>query len=116
MKPKLSDLTDASAVALALEEFGRLGRDDFLVRHGFGKSRDYLVQNPRTNELADSKAIAAAALKHQFPELEATVARVGHREQIIALSQHPDPWVRPARPRAGVDHCREPGAEAVGGS
>jgi hypothetical protein len=69
MKPKLSDLTDPSAVTLALEEFGRLGRDEFLVRHGFGKSRDYLVQNPRTNELADSKAIAAAALKHQFPEL-----------------------------------------------
>jgi hypothetical protein len=70
MKPKLSDLTDASAVALALEEFGRLGRDEFLDRHGFGKSRDFLVLNPSTNELADSKAIAAAALKHQFPELE----------------------------------------------
>lgn len=70
MKPKLSDLTDPSAIALALEEFGRLGRDEFLALHGFGKSRDFLVLNPRTNELADSKAIAAAALKHQFPELE----------------------------------------------
>jgi hypothetical protein len=36
MKPKLSDLNDASAIALALEEFGRLGRDEFLDRHGFG--------------------------------------------------------------------------------
>lgn len=55
---------------MALEEFGRLGREEFLARHGFGKSRDFLVLDPRTNELADSKAIAAAALKHQFPELE----------------------------------------------
>jgi len=70
MKPKLSDLTDAAAVTAALSEVEMLGRDAFLARHGFGKSRDFLVENPRTQELADSKAIAAAAVKHQFPELE----------------------------------------------
>ena len=35
-----------------------------------GSLGTHLVLDPRTNELADSKAIAAAALKHQFPELE----------------------------------------------
>lgn len=70
MKPKLTDLTDASSVRLALEEFARLGRDLFLARHGFGKAREFLVENPDTGELADSKAVAAVALQYQFPALE----------------------------------------------
>jgi len=70
MRPRLSDLTSAAAVQAALDEFGRLGRDEFLSRHGFGKSRDFLVVDPRTSDFADSKAIAAVALKYQHPELD----------------------------------------------
>ena len=35
----LSDLADANAVTLALEEFDELGRDAFLNKWGFGPSR-----------------------------------------------------------------------------
>jgi hypothetical protein len=42
-----------------------------LEHYGFGKSRDFLVRDPRSGELCDSKAIAAAAYGHQFAEKEA---------------------------------------------
>jgi hypothetical protein len=71
MKPRLKDLTSPAAVQAALDEFGRLGREAFLALHGFGRSRDFLVRNPRTGELADSMAIAAVALRFQWPEREA---------------------------------------------
>jgi len=67
MTKKLSDLDSAVAVQAALDEFERLGRDQFLARHGFGKSRDFLVRSSRTGELADSKAIAGVAYGIQFP-------------------------------------------------
>lgn len=68
MALKLSDLTSPAAVQAALDEFGKLGRDEFLLRYGFGKSRDFLVRDPRSGELADSKAIASVALSFQFPD------------------------------------------------
>lgn len=52
----LSRLHSPSAVQAALNEFGSLGRTAFLERYGFGKSRDFLVRNPMTGELCDSKA------------------------------------------------------------
>ena len=67
MTRALSDLDSTAAVYAALDEFGRLGRDEFLARHGFGKSRDFLVRDPRSGELADSKAIAGVAYGFQFP-------------------------------------------------
>ena len=67
MTPTLSDLTSAAAVQAALDEYSRLGQSAFLSRHGFGKSRDYLVCNPRTGDWADSKAVAGVALAYQYP-------------------------------------------------
>ena len=68
MAAELSRLRSPTAVQAALDEFARLGRAAFLERYGFGKSRDYLVRNPRTGELCDSKAIVGAA--HGFEHRE----------------------------------------------
>jgi hypothetical protein len=68
MSAELSRLRSPAAVQAALNEFVRLGRTVFLERYGFGKSRDYLVRNPVTGELCDSKAVVGAAFGHQFPE------------------------------------------------
>lgn len=51
-----------------MEEFVRIGRTAFLKRYGFGKSRDYLVRDPRSGEMCDSKAVVGAAYGYQFPE------------------------------------------------
>jgi hypothetical protein len=64
----LSSLQSPAAVQAALDEFTKLGRVAFLERYGFGKSRDFLVRDPRTGDLCDSKAIAGAAYGHQFPQ------------------------------------------------
>lgn len=61
MAAELSRLRSPAAVQAALDEFARLGRSAFLARYAFGKSRDYLVRNPRNGELCDSKAIIGAA-------------------------------------------------------
>jgi hypothetical protein len=78
----LSDLT-ASAVAEAIEEFDRLGRDSFLKKYGFERARKYVLQ--KDGHSYDSKAIAGAAhgylpghiaLKpNEFSGGEATVQR-----------------------------------------
>ena len=67
MSAELSRLQSPAAVQAALDEFGNLGRTLFLERYGFGKSRDFMVRNPATQELCDSKAIAGAAFGYQFP-------------------------------------------------
>jgi hypothetical protein len=68
MSAELSRLQSPLAVQAALDEFVRLGRTAFLKRYGFGKSRDFLVRDPHSGELCDSKAIAGAAYGHQFPD------------------------------------------------
>jgi hypothetical protein len=68
MSAELTLLQSPAAVQAALDEFHRLGRTAFLARYGFGKSRDYLVRNPVTGELCDSKAIVGAAFGHQYPK------------------------------------------------
>ncbi|MDT4809361.1 hypothetical protein FQZ97_422470 [compost metagenome] len=65
--PQLSLLKSPAAIQAAMDEFSQLGRVAFLKRYGFGKSRDYLVRNPRTGELCDSKAIVGVAFGKQFP-------------------------------------------------
>lgn len=60
MSQKLSLLT-RQAVMAALDEFERLGREEFLQRHGFGPARDYFVRHPVSGALCDSKAIAGVA-------------------------------------------------------
>lgn len=54
----LVDLT-AEAVNAALDEYDRLGGEDFLAKYGFGPARDYFVI--RDGKAYDSKAIAGAA-------------------------------------------------------
>ena len=68
MGSTLGRLQSPLAVQSALDEFGSLGRTAFLERYGFGKSRDFLVRNPMTGELCDSKAIVGAAFGHQYPQ------------------------------------------------
>lgn len=63
----LAELTSSEAVQAALDEFTRLGQRAFLASYGFGRSRDYVVLNPKTGGWADSKAIAGVALAYQFP-------------------------------------------------
>ena len=68
MAAELSRLRSPSAVQAALDEFTKLGRTAFLERYGFGKSRDYLVRNPRTGDLCDSKAVVGVAYGFEHPE------------------------------------------------
>jgi hypothetical protein len=49
----------ATAVLAAVGEFDELGRDAFLKKYGFGKSRGYFLQHQ--SKPYDSKAIAGAA-------------------------------------------------------
>lgn len=68
MASELARLRSPAAVQAALDEYTTLGRTAFLERYGFGKSRDYLVRNPHTGELCDSKAIVGAAYGHEHPD------------------------------------------------
>lgn len=68
MPRSLSDLTSAQAVQAALDEYFLVGRDAFLERYGYRRSRSYLVVDPRTGLEADSKAIAGVALGKQYPD------------------------------------------------
>jgi putative restriction endonuclease len=60
---KLKDLTQAAAVERAMAEFRALGRDAFIARYGFGRSRDFFVIHE--GRAYDSKPLAAAAHGHQ---------------------------------------------------
>ncbi len=51
-----------------MDEFFELGRTAFLGRYGFGKSRDFMVVNPRNGQQCDSKAIVGVAFGKQFPD------------------------------------------------
>jgi len=55
-------------VQAALDEYEQLGKEAFLRKYGFREATGYLVRNPRTQGLADSKAIAGVALAYQYPE------------------------------------------------
>lgn len=65
---QLSLLRSPSAVQAAIDEFVQLGRTKFLESYGFGKSRDFLVRDPKTGVDCDSKAIAGVAYGKQFPD------------------------------------------------
>lgn len=71
---QLSKIRSPAAVQAAIDEFVQLGRTQFLERYGFGKSRDFLVRDPKTGTDCDSKAIAGVAFGKQFPELGALSA------------------------------------------
>jgi 5-methylcytosine-specific restriction protein A len=96
----LADLT-RPAVLAAIEEYDRLGREEFLRRYGFGPAREYrLLFNGRE---CDSKAIAGVA--HQYTTSGAapltaaefsggrdTVTRTLEDQQAL----HADTGIRPA--------------------
>ena len=62
----LSDVTDPRAVNEAMDEFDRIGREEFLRKYGFGPSRTYVVY--RGGKSYDSKAIVGAAHGFQHPQ------------------------------------------------
>jgi hypothetical protein len=64
----LRDLNSAEAVRSAMREFTRLGRTEFLRKYGFGRARTYMLRDPDTGDLFDSKAIVGAAYGFQFPD------------------------------------------------
>jgi 5-methylcytosine-specific restriction protein A len=65
----LADLTDRAAVLRAIAEYDRLGADEFLKTHHFGRARQYfLIWEGRSY---DSKAIAGVAHNLQRPDLPA---------------------------------------------
>jgi hypothetical protein len=63
----LGKLQDPTAVTAAIDEFERLGRTSFLEKYGFGKSREYMLRDPSTGKLYDSKAIVGRRLSICFP-------------------------------------------------
>lgn len=68
MPAELSRLRSPAAVQAALDQFESLGRAAFLEQYGYGRSRDFLVRNPRTGNLCDSKAVVGAAYGFEHPE------------------------------------------------
>ena len=62
----LAELTDPTAVSRAMDEFDRLGRDAFLRKYGFGRSRNFFVE--RNGTLYDSKAITGVAYGIEHPD------------------------------------------------
>lgn len=63
----LGDIKSQHVVS-ALREFDSVGRTAFLAKYGFGKSREYMLRDPATGNLYDSKAIVGAAYGYAFPE------------------------------------------------
>lgn len=62
----LSDINNAISVDRAIQECDELGRDEFLRKYGFGKSKVYFLA--KNGKYYDSKAIAAVAHKYEHPE------------------------------------------------
>lgn len=65
---RLSKLPSRASVQAAIAEFDRVGRLYFLEKYGFGKSREYMLRDPATGKLYDSKAIVGAAYGYAFPD------------------------------------------------
>lgn len=106
---RLSDLTSGDAVQAALDEFSSVGQEAFLRAHAFGRAGAYLVQNPRTGEWADSKAIAGVALGYQFPGTDGLGARdfSGGEATVQARLEALGFTVRRLQQIAGSDWMRE---------
>ncbi len=57
----LAKLQSRAAVEAAIAEFDRVGRVYSLEKYGFSKSREYMLRDPATGKLYDTKAIVGAA-------------------------------------------------------
>lgn len=64
----ISKLKSPAAVLAAMKEFDTVGRTYFLEKYGFGKSREYILRDPATGKLYDSKAVVGAAYGYAFPD------------------------------------------------
>jgi hypothetical protein len=64
----IQHLTSPIPIYAALAEFDRVGRTYFLEKYGFGKAREYMLRDPATGKLYDSKAIVGAAYGYAFPD------------------------------------------------
>lgn len=60
-----------NAVLKAIAEYDRLGRDEFLAKHGYGPARKYVLIHKGRHY--DSKAIAGVAFGIQYPDREIPV-------------------------------------------
>ena len=63
----LSDIRSKQPVLKAIDEFNRLGRDQFLEKYGFGHARSYLLVHE--GQKYDSKAIVGVAHGYARPDL-----------------------------------------------
>lgn len=61
------EIRDPAAIRATMAEYDRVGRTYFLEKYGFGKSREYMLRDPETGRLYDSKAIVGAAYGYAFP-------------------------------------------------
>jgi hypothetical protein len=112
-------------VLKAIAEFDRLGREEFLRRHGFGQSRSYLLRYE--GRLYDSKAIVGVA--HGFlPEgigaltarnfsggaatVQATLSRLGFEVISDAIAPDIKEWRETFQ--VGAAYTREQVADAIG--
>lgn len=64
----IGKLKSREAVLAAIKEFDAVGRTYFLEKYGFGKSREYMLRDPATGNLYDSKAIVGAAYGYALPD------------------------------------------------
>ena len=109
MPRTLADLSDPAAVQAALDEYQRLGQTAFLELHGFRQASSYVVLDPRSEQWADSKAIAGVAVGKQFPtegtlravQFSGGVATVVRRLGLLGFE------VRPLDSRTGHDWGRD---------
>lgn len=64
----IQNIRDPAAIHAAMAEYDRVGRTYFLEKYGFGKAREYMLRDPATGRLYDSKAIVGAAHGYAFPD------------------------------------------------
>lgn len=66
-EPRLSRLTSPAAVKKAMDEYDRIGQEEFLRKYGFREARDYLLEHD--GKQYDSKAIAGVAHEYEHGNL-----------------------------------------------
>lgn len=112
--PSISEITDRSAVLLAIEECDRMGQDLFLRTYGYARAKRYrLVHDGRSY---DSKAILGVAYKYQFPgaaPLANTVFSGGEATVGRVLESLGFDVVKNALPMAGVSGERSDSVSAA---
>ena len=64
----IQDIRDPAAIRAAMEEYDRVGRAYFLDKYGFSEAREYVLREPATGCLYDSKAIVGAVYGYAFPD------------------------------------------------